>query len=213
MPKKEEHRLLARLLKITSQRLPFQDQADHLRTQRQWLIDLDHLMEFEQQPKPTQQSVSQSVDHYLKQLLTQVQQSGASADLQAATQLDQIMRNLWWGLFTCYDVEDLPRTNNALEQFLRRIKMGQRRISGRKNVHDFLLRYGMYVAFVDYAEDEFHLQNRLAQVAQADFLKERELLNRIIVKEQKVHRFQFHRQAFLADLESRWEKASLAKTL
>jgi hypothetical protein len=164
MSKKGGHRLLSRLLKVVDHRLPFQTQAEGLRYQRQWLIDLDRLMQLDQQPKPTQQSVAQAVDLYLKNLLEQVLQSGTVEDQQAANQINQILRNLWWGLFTCYGVKVLPRTNNDLEQFLRRIKMGQRRISGRKNVHDFILRYGSFVAFVDYAEGEQELRDRLAQV-------------------------------------------------
>jgi hypothetical protein len=38
----------------------------------------------------------------------------------------------------------------------------QRRITGRKNVHDFILRYGSFAAFVDYAEGEEELFKRLA---------------------------------------------------
>ncbi len=158
-------------------------------------------------------SVSQAVDHYLKDLLEQVQQSGTVEDLEAANQVNQIIRNLWWGLFTCYEVEGLPRTDNDLEQFIRRVKTGQRRISGRKNVHDFILRYGSFAAFVDYAEGEEELLNRLAQVSQADFLKERKALNMIVVIEQKIHRFRFHRQAFLSNLESRWEKTLPSEVL
>lgn len=190
---------------MTDHRLPFQAQAERLRSQRQWLFDLDLLLELEQQPKPTRQSVSQAVDLYLKSLLDQVKISGTDEDKQAASQVNQIFRNLWWGLFTCYEVDGLPRTNNDLEQFIRRMKMGQRRISGRKNVHDFILRYGSFAAFVDYAESEDDLLIRLAQVSQSDFLKERNTMNTIVIKEQKVHRFRYHREAFLADLENRWE--------
>lgn|SRR5512147_530037 len=206
MSKKRDHPYLRRLLKVADHRNPFQVQAEHLRRQRQWLIDLDRLMELEQDPKPTQQSVSQAVDQYLVCLLDRVEQSGDAGDQAAAHQINQILRNLWWGLFTCYEVAGLPRTNNDLEQFIRRIKMGQRRISGRKNVQDFVLRYGSFVAFVDYAESEEELRNRLAQVSQEDFLKECGALNMIIVKEQKIHRFRYHRPAFLSDLEIQWER-------
>jgi hypothetical protein len=197
---------------VTEHRLPSQAQAERLRSQRQWLFDLDHLLELEQQPTPTRQSVSQAIDLYLKSLLDQVKISGTDEDKQAASQINQIFRNLWWGLFTCYEVDGLPRTNNDLEQFIRRMKMGQRRISGRKNVHDFILRYGSFAAFVDYAETEDDLLMRLAQISQADFLKERNTMNMIVVKEQKVHRFRYHREAFLADLEYRWDQA-IAKGL
>jgi len=200
-------------LKVVDQRNPFRAQAERLRRQRQWLIDLDRLMELEQDPKPTRQNVSQAVDRYLAELLDHVAQCGEAEDQAAAYQINQIFRHLWWGLFTCYEVEGLPRTNNDLEQFIRRIKMGQRRISGRKNVQDFILRYGSFVAFVDYAESEEELHNRLAQVCQEDFLEERSALNMIVVKEQKIHRFRHHRQAFLSDLEMRWERVVITDIL
>lgn len=186
-------------------RLSFRAETEQLRRQRQWLFDLDRLMELDQQPRPTRQSVAQAVNDYLIGLLDQVNRGGDEQDQAAAQQINQILRNLWWGLFTCFEVEGLPRTNNELEQFIRRIKMGQRRISGRKNVHDFILRYGTYAAFIDYAESEEELLNRLKQVNGADFLKERAALNMIIVKEQKTFRFRYHRQKYLADLEKRWE--------
>jgi len=212
MPKKGAHPLLGRLLKVVDIRLPFQAKAEGLRRQRLWLTDLDRLMELKQQPKPTRQSVSQAVDQYLKDLLDTVQHSGTPEDQEVAKQVNQIFRNLWSGLFICYDVAGLPRTNNDLEQFIRRIKMGQRRISGRKNVQDFILRYGSFVAFVDYAESVEPLCKRLALVSQADFLKERNALNMMVVKEQKIYRFRFHRKTFLADLEIRWEKAFTTET-
>lgn len=207
MSKKGASILLGRLLKAVDRRLTFQGQIAALRRQIQWLFDLNQLMELEQKPKPTRQSVSQAVDLYLKNLLEQVQQSGTLEDQEFARQIDVTFRSLWSGLFICYEVEGMPRTNNDLEQFIRRIKTGQRRITGHKNVHDFILRYGSFVAFVDYAESEEELGSRLAKVSQAEFLKERNILNMIVVKEQKNYRFRYHRQVFLAELEFRWEQA------
>jgi hypothetical protein len=63
-------------------------------------------------------------------------------DQGVADHINQIFRSFWWGLFTCYNVEGLPRTNNELERFIRPSKMRHRRVSGRKNVHDFTIRYG-----------------------------------------------------------------------
>lgn len=207
MSKKGASPLLGRLLKAVDRRIPFKVQVKALRRQIQWLFDLNHLMELEQKTKPTSHSVSQAVDLYLKNLLNEVQQSGMAEDQEFANQINKTFRSLWSGLFICYEVEGMPRTNNDLEQFIRRIKTGQRRISGHKNVHDFTLRYGSFVAFVDYAETEEELSNRLAKVSQAEFLKEWSTLNMIVVKEQKSHRFRYHRKEFLADLENRWEQA------
>jgi hypothetical protein len=207
MPKKGASVLLGRLVKTVNRRLTFEAQITALRHQSHWLFDLNRLMELEQRSKPTRQSVSDAVDLYLKDLLNEIQRSGTPEDQEFASQIDKTFRSLWSGLFICYEVEGMPRTNNDLEQFIRRIKTGQRRISGHKYVHDFILRYGSFVAFVDYAENEEELSNRLAKVSQAEFLKERNTLNMIVVKEQKSHRFRYHRQAFLADLENRWEQA------
>ena len=44
----------------------------------------------------------------------------------------KVTRSYWAGLFRCYDVTDLPRTNNDLEQFFGSYRYHERRASGRK---------------------------------------------------------------------------------
>ena len=44
----------------------------------------------------------------------------------------KVTRSYWAGLFRCYEVEGLPRTNNALEQFFGSYRYHERRCSGRK---------------------------------------------------------------------------------
>jgi hypothetical protein len=44
----------------------------------------------------------------------------------------KVTRSYWPGLFRCYDVEGLPRTNNDLEQFFGSYRYHERRCSGRK---------------------------------------------------------------------------------
>jgi len=129
------------------------------------------------------------------------------ADRAVADHIIQTFRHRWWGLFACYQVEGLPRTNNDLETFLRRLKTGQRRITGRKAVHDFILRYGRYAAFVDLAESPEELLARLRQVTNDAFMKERAVLRMIESRLQLQHRFQHDREALLRELEQRWEEA------
>jgi len=43
-----------------------------------------------------------------------------------------VTRSYWSGLFHCYDVPDLPRTNNDLEQFFGAFRYHERRATGRK---------------------------------------------------------------------------------
>jgi hypothetical protein len=44
----------------------------------------------------------------------------------------KVTRSYWPGLFLCYDVADLPRTNNDLEQLFGAHRYHERRCSGRK---------------------------------------------------------------------------------
>ena len=44
----------------------------------------------------------------------------------------KVTRSDWPGLFRCYDVDGLPRTNNDLEQFFGSYRYHERRCSGRK---------------------------------------------------------------------------------
>jgi hypothetical protein len=44
----------------------------------------------------------------------------------------KVTRSYWPGLFACYDVAALPRTNNDLEQFFGSYRYHERRCSGRK---------------------------------------------------------------------------------
>jgi hypothetical protein len=44
----------------------------------------------------------------------------------------KVSRSYWPGLFHCYEVAELPRTNNALEQLFGSYRHHERRVSGRK---------------------------------------------------------------------------------
>jgi hypothetical protein len=58
---------------------------------------------------------------------------GSCGRLQEAfTHFRKVTRSYWPGLFRCYDVAELPRTNNELEQFFGSYRYHERRASGRK---------------------------------------------------------------------------------
>jgi len=196
---------LRRLIVLAKHRLPFTSQVERYQRQRQWLIDLEHLLDPERDPPKSSASVRQVVDCYLIDLATR--NTHDTEDQRVADHINQIFRSFWWGLFTCYDMEGLPRTNNELERFIRQIKMGHRRVSGRKNVHDFIIRYGAYAALVDPSESLDELLARMDEIDQEEFLKERKRLNLSLLDEAKIHRFRYHRAEYLAELETRWEAA------
>jgi hypothetical protein len=51
---------------------------------------------------------------------------------QAVGHFVKVSRRYWPGLFHCYEVAELPRTNNALEQLFGSYRHHERRVSGRK---------------------------------------------------------------------------------
>ena len=57
----------------------------------------------------------------------------------AITHFSQVTASYWDGLFQCYRVKDLPRTNNDLEQFFGTARHIERRVTGRKSASPTLV--------------------------------------------------------------------------
>jgi len=172
------------------------------------LIDLQRLLKPTQkksEPKPTGQEIETQVDGYLAEL-------GQRSDLDEtdrsiAHHVITTFRNRWWGLFVCYDVPDLPATNNDLESFFGRLKTNQRRITGRKSVNRFVLRYGAYAAFVDLSEPKADLLDRLRQVDRTAYQRERQQLQHILAERRDYHRFCHKLDKVVQELEAEWQAA------
>ncbi len=77
---------------------------------------------------------SQAVrERYQEVLLTMREQQASLGPLSSAiSTFLKVTRSYWPGLFQCYDVADLPRTNNDLEQCFGSVRYGERRASGRR---------------------------------------------------------------------------------
>jgi len=195
-------------MRITDLRLPFAAQREQLVRQRQWLIDLDRLLD-PHEPPASGAVVAQQVQAYLDRLQTTQAAGGDAWDQQVVAHITQTFRNRWWGLFACYESAGLPHTNNEMETFLRRLKTGQRRITGRKNVHDFIVRYGRFAAFLDATESQQALLSRLLQVPLSAFEQVRAELDSFQELEQKRHRFRHNQPIFLVALETRWAAACM----
>ena len=59
-------------------------------------------------------------------------QTAAGTLAPALDHFRKVTRSYWPGLFHCYAVPELPRTNNALEQFFGAHRYHERRATGRK---------------------------------------------------------------------------------
>jgi len=60
------------------------------------------------------------------------QQATLGALAPAVDHFRKVSASYWPGLFHCYDVPDVPRTNNELEQYFGSARYHERRATGRK---------------------------------------------------------------------------------
>ena len=70
----------------------------------------------------------------------------------------------WEGLFYHYDHLDIPKTNNDLERFIRKLKTAHRKITGRASCQGYIVRYGAYVALLNDSVSEGKMLVRLRLV-------------------------------------------------
>lgn len=181
------------------------------RRQLSWVIELAHLLRSEDahgQPRRAQQ-VKREVSAFLEEL----ERSTATdpQDAPSARHLIKTVRNRWWGLFTCYRVPGVPATNNEQETFFNQLKQCQRRINGHKSVHEFVVRYGAYAAYVDPRETFDQLLERLRQVSDAEFQEARQAWRENEAQLHKNYRFRHDRTKFLKELEADWERSIATK--
>lgn len=176
--------------------------------QRSWLIDLQRLL------KPRENLTGQEIQTKVDGYLVKLGQNKAldETDRTMAQHIITTFRNRWWGLFVCYDLPGLPATNNDLESFFGHLKTNQRRITGRKSVNSFVLRYGAYAAFVDHSESKADLLSRLRSVDRAAYQRERQHLQRILAERRDYHRFCHKLDTVLQELEAEWQAAIEAAT-
>jgi hypothetical protein len=178
-----------------------------LKRQRAWVIKLARL--FEPVDEHGQPRTARQVKQDVKQFLEHLEQEAIEhpTDAQVIAGIVKAVRHRWWGLFTCYQIANVPSSNNDLESFFKDLKHHQRRITGRKSVQDFILRYGPFAAFIDYAESLDDLLARLRQVTPEDFKQARQAFRKVEMRLKKLYRFRHHPDKYYRDLETRWEKA------
>jgi hypothetical protein len=207
MPEKRGHPLLADLMDVTAQRCRYRDVYARLTRQREWLIKLAHLLDPEKarKRKYTARRMKQRVGKFLMRLERDT--TTDPDDAIVAAHIIKTVRSRWWGLFTCYRVPKLPATNNDHESFFNHFKQGQRRITGRKAVHAFVMRYGPYAAYLDYRESYSDLLKQLPQVDDTTFVQARRQVREHQARLRKAYRFRHHQAKYLKDLEVRWSMA------
>jgi hypothetical protein len=128
----------------------------------------------------------------------------------AAAHFVRVSRSYWSGLFHCYEVADLPRTNNDLEHFFGSHRYHERRCSGRKGVSPGLVLRGQ--ARLLAAAATRHRAFSVAELAQVDRSRCEELRRQLEARQQRrVQRRRFRRdpQAYLQALEEQLVQSTL----
>ena len=122
----------------------------------------------------------------------------------------KVTRSYWLGLFPCYDVAGLPRTNNDLEQWFGSYRYHERRASGRKGASPSLVLRGQVRLLAAAATRQRRYSPE--ELAEADPAQRAELRQQLQARRRRrVNRSRFRRDphAFLRQLEEQLLQSAL----
>ena len=122
----------------------------------------------------------------------------------------KVSRSYWDGLFACYDDEDVPRTNNGLEQLFGSQRYHERRASGRKAGSPALVLRGSarLVAAVATRQRAFTADD-LAGADRAEWKRLRQTLDERRHRRTQRRRFRRDPEGYLRHLEDRLIQSGL----
>ena len=153
-----------------------------------------------------------AIQHRFSQLLTTISQ-GKSQVGKLADGVDhflQVTSSYWSGLFHCYQIEDLPRTNNDLEHLFGQLRHHQRRVTGRKAAPASLVLRGSVrlIAAVTTRIRTFTVKD-FATVSRERWQDVRSQLQKHQLKRERQRRFRRAPNAYLANLEAQFLQLAL----
>ncbi|MBU1877879.1 MAG: hypothetical protein KJ734_02910 [Chloroflexi bacterium] len=154
------------------------------------------------EPGPGSAQVAQQLQDYLDRL-------AAAEDLTAPAQsllhhIQGVTARYAPGLFHCYDIQGLPRTNNELEGDFRALKRRERRITGCAQTRQRLMRHGAWLPLRACTLSEVELRQRLAAVPTAAYWQERARLDRRLDQRRRRYRLRHDRDQLFGQIEQQW---------
>ena len=105
------------------------------------------------------------------------------------------------GLFHCYDIPGLPRTNNDTESLFGRVRRQTKRTSGAYHAKQRLREQGAWLLF-DLLNDEDEQLQRLKRVPLAEWRDERQRMQSHLASFSHDRRFRKQPVAYLTQLET-----------
>jgi hypothetical protein len=203
----QDHWVLKQLQGMSETYLAHQTTYERVQRQQAWfsgLADLLNVPETETHHWSTQSGVevAQAIADYLE--ILEDLGDEVSEDQPYFRYLRSRIDHWAPGLFWTYDFSALPRTNNALEAEIGDIKEPYRRITGRRSLKDYFMRYGPYLTFDDDQDDPEELLAWFQNVDRQAFLNERAKLDALREQLRNMQRFRKDPDDFLAETERLW---------
>jgi hypothetical protein len=151
---------------------PFSQLYEDLQQGAAWLHDIAYILE----PSAASPRAADLVAHQLRGYLDTVRdRPDLSPSLSRfGAHLDQVSRSYWPGLFHCYDVPGLPRTNNELESGFRDTTHRLLRTTGQKGLTQRTLQRQGAWELLPSPATEAHLCEALPHIPPADLAQERQ---------------------------------------
>ena len=167
---------------------PFAQTHQELQPGAAWLRDIAYILE----PVPSHPINAEHIAGQLRDYLDTVRRwPQATPTLsQLALHLDTVSRSYWSGLFHCYEVPGLPRTNNELESLFRDTRRRLLRITGQKGLTQRTLQRQGAWELLPQPPTEATIRDALHPLPTEDLAQERQ-------------RFAAHRQRFRMQSRSR----------
>jgi hypothetical protein len=137
--------------------------------------------------------------------------SAWSAALRDAVQhFVKVTRSYGKGLFHCYRIEGLPRTNNDLEQVFGSVRYHERRASGRQATSPAIVQYGaVRLPAAVFTRAGCVTVSMLAAVPHDRWRAQRAAIEQRRQSRCQRHRFRKNPQAYLVNLERKADKLNL----
>lgn len=158
-------------------------------------------------PGPGADAVALQVAHCLGALADQPNLSPWLT--QTRSSLFALTDRYWTGLFPCYDIPGLPRTNNDLESLFGQTKRQFRRRLGISQLREPLLRHAAWTILQIEAASPAELQQELDRVEVAHYQRERKRYDQRQEQFRHRHRWRHQRDAVLKQRIADWKQATL----
>lgn len=152
--------------------LPFTQTYQDLRQGAAWLRDIAYILEPVSPQARQGQQVAEQLRGYLDAIRSQNDVSPAVYDF--GLHLDKVSRSYGPGLFHCYEVPGLPRTNNEIESHFRDTGRQMLRITGQKGLTSRTLQRQGAWELLPRPATEAKLLDEWSQIPSDDLAQERQ---------------------------------------